>query len=464
MARRIFEKRSRFPVPAAELFAWHERPGAFERLCPPWEKMRLVRRDSGLQPGARTILRVPFVGPFKKTWVAEHTVYEPGVQFQDVQVSGPFASWVHTHRVEPDGSDASHLVDHIEYALPLGWLGRLFGGGKVRRMLEQTFAYRHAVQQHEIGLHATRREQRPWRILVSGASGLVGSALVPFLTTGGHQVLRLTRRPDPAHPDEIGWDDLESAATRERLEGVDAVIHLAGENIAGGRWTAARMERIRTSRVEPTTRLARVLASLERRPQVLLSGSAVGYYGSRGDEALPETSANGEGFLAEVCRAWEEAAEPARQAGIRVVHPRFGVILSPQGGALAKMLPPFRMGVGGRIGNGRQWFAWIALDDVLGALHHCLFEPGIAGPVNCVAPDLVTNRAFTKTLGRVLRRPTILPMPAFAARSAFGKMANETLLASQKALPTRLEETGFRFFLPHLEEALRHLLGTRQLA
>jgi hypothetical protein len=244
-----------------------------------------------------------------------------------------------------------------------------------------------------------------------------------------------------------------------RLEGVDAVVHLAGENIAAGRWTAARKEEIRRSRVEGTRRLSESLARLSRRPKVLVSASAIGFYGNRGDEILKEDSAPGSDFLAQVCRDWEAATDPASRAGIRVVHLRSGVILSPAGGALKKMLLPFKMGAGGRIGSGAQFMSWIAIDDTIGAIHHAIVTEPLQGPMNGVAPTPVRNAEFTRTLGRVLSRPAIAPMPAFAARLAFGEMANALLLASQRVMPTRLQASGYKFRYPELEGALRHLLG-----
>jgi hypothetical protein len=295
-------------------------------------------------------------------------------------------------------------------------------------------------------------------VVVTGSRGLVGSALVPFLATGGHRVTRLVRGM-AAGPDETAWDPSRGLVDASRLDGVDAVVHLAGENIAAGRWTPARKAEIRRSRVDGTRNLCAVLARLPHPPNVFVSASAIGLYGDRGAEILTEESASGTGFLAEVCREWEAATEPASQAGIRVVNLRFGMVLSPTGGALKKMLLPFRLGMGGRIGDGRQFTSWIALDDVIGAIHHALCEESVRGPVNAVAPEPVSNAEFTRTLARVLRRPTLLPVPAFAARLAFGEMADALLLAGARVLPTRLQASGYRFRFPDLESALRHLLG-----
>ncbi len=296
------------------------------------------------------------------------------------------------------------------------------------------------------------------KVLITGSSGLIGSALIPFLVEGGHHVTRLVRaRPKP-DGDEVRWDPEKGEVDRDGFEGLDAVVHLAGENIAGGRWTVGRKAKIRSSRVEGARLLCEALAGLERPPEVLVSASAIGYYGDRGDEVLTEESPPGAGFLAEVCREWEAASGPADRAGMRVVRLRIGIVLSDRGGALAKMLLPFRLGLGGRIGGGGQYMSWIALDDVVGAIHHAMITEALRGPVNAVGPSPVVNLEFTKTLGRVIRRPTIFPLPAFAARLALGEMADALLLASTRVEPARLVGAGYVFRHPELEAALRHLL------
>lgn len=256
----------------------------------------------------------------------------------------------------------------------------------------------------------------------------------------------------------VAWDPAAGRLDGAALDGLDAVVHLAGEDISRGAWTAAKKARIRQSRVEGTALLARTLASLDRPPAVLACASAVGYYGDRGDEALTEESPPGTGFLASVCRDWEAAASPAVEAGIRVLHLRFGVVLSPAGGALARMLGPFRMGMGGPIGSGRHYVSWIAIDDALGAVVHALSSETLRGPMNVASPGPVTHLEFARTLGRVLGRPTLLAVPAFGLRLLFGEMATEVLLASQRLEPARLLSTGYEFRYPNLEGALRHLL------
>jgi uncharacterized protein (TIGR01777 family) len=293
---------------------------------------------------------------------------------------------------------------------------------------------------------------------VSGASGLVGSALVAFLTTGGHQVRRIVRRR-PAAGDEIFFDPVTGEIEASKLEGCDAVVHLAGENIAAGRWTPEKKQRIRDSRVRGTRRLAETLAGLNLPPRVLVNASAIGFYGDRGEERLDEESGPGQGFLPDVCREWEEATEPARRAGLRVVRLRIGVVLSAAAGALQKMLLPFRLGLGGPVGRGRQFMSWICLDDLVGAIHFVLVRDEVQGAVNGVAPTPVRNAEFARSLGSVLRRPALLPTPPVALRAALGEMADELLLAGNRIYPSRLEQAGYRFEHPDLESALRFELG-----
>lgn len=306
-------------------------------------------------------------------------------------------------------------------------------------------------------MNASAPEAAPLRVAVTGSTGLIGSALTRALEAEGHRVVRVVRsRPAPGSGD-VAWDPARGEIDAAGLEGLDAVVHLAGENV-GKPWTEAQKARIRDSRQQGTRTLARALAGLREPPRVLVSASATGYYGDRGDEVLDESAGPGSGFLAEVCRTWEAEAQPARDAGIRVVHPRIGVVLSSRGGALERMLLPFRMGVGGRIGSGKQWMSWVELDDVVEAVRFAMRHEELEGAVNLVA-EPVTNEEFTKALGRVLGRPTVLHVPEFALRLAMGEMAEETVLSSQRAVPERLKRAGFRFRYPEIEGALRAVLG-----
>jgi uncharacterized protein (TIGR01777 family) len=453
-----FARDSRIDAPAAEVFAWHGRSGAFERLVPPWERIRVLERAGGNADGARLVMEIR-KGPARFRWEAIHRDHQEGLQFVDEQVRGPFAEWVHTHRFLPDGTDASTLSDHLTYRLPFGALGGLAGGAMVRDTLDRLFTHRHATTRNDLARHRRFQSWGPQRIAITGASGLIGRSLAAFLTAGGHRVDALVRRAPRPGSTEIRWDPAAGVLDGGALEGVDVVIHLGAESIAGKRWTPAQKDALLRDRARSTDLLSRTLAGLKHPPRAFLSASAVGYYGDRGDETLTEASASGVGELPEICRAWEAATEPARQAGIRVANLRFGVVLAAGGGALAKLLPPFRLGAGGPFGSGRQWMSWIALDDVVGAVHHLLFSE-LEGPANLVSPQPVTNLELARTLGRVLKRPALLPAPTPALRLMLGReMADELLLGGARVLPCRLESDGFPFLHPDLEGALRSELG-----
>lgn len=301
-------------------------------------------------------------------------------------------------------------------------------------------------------------EGRARSVAITGASGMIGAALARALAAGGLRVLRIGRRPGAGS--DLLWDPAAGRIDAASLEGVDAVVHLAGESIASGRWTRERKLRIRESRTQGTTLLARALAALDRKPQVLVSVSAVGIYGDRGDELLTDTSAPGTGFLPDVARAWEASADPAREAGIRVAHPRFAAVLSRSGGVLGRLLLPFRLGLGGPIGRGAQWMPLVSLDDAIGAIRHLIDSPGLSGPFNVSLPAPVTNREFSAALGRALHRPAILPVPPAALRLAYGALADELLIASAKVVPLGLEAAGYRFQHPDIDSALQAALLT----
>jgi uncharacterized protein (TIGR01777 family) len=452
-----FEARTEVGVSAGELFRWHARPGALERLVPPWQRVAIVAAKGGIAAGARVVLRLG-TPPFAMRWVAVHREYEEGRRFVDAQESGPFARWVHEHRFEDASPGRSLLIDRVDYALPLGPIGSAFGGTIALRMIERMFAYRHAVTRSDLERHAPFSGTPPLKIAITGGSGLLGSALAAFLTTGGHEVLRFVRGR-PAGSGEIAWDPATGGIEREKLEGLDAVVHLAGENIAASRWTRKRKAEILESRTRGTQLIAQTLASLTSKPKAFLCASAVGYYGDRGDERLDETSQTGSGFLATVVRDWEAATEPAEAAGIRTVRMRFGVILTPKGGALAKMLLPFKLGAGGPIGGGRQGFSWIALDDAIYAIHHLIRDDAVRGAVNVVSPHPVSQREFAGALGRALHRPAALPLPPFAVKALFGQMGEEAVLGGQFVAPTALERSGFSWSAARLRDALALGLG-----
>jgi uncharacterized protein (TIGR01777 family) len=437
------------------VFAWHERPGALERLTPPWARVEVEHHDGGIRDGARVVLRIHH-GPASFHWELRHKDFVEGRQFRDEQVSGPLKSWVHTHAFEPSGDGGTRATDEIDFEAPLGLP---VGPGFVRNELDRLFAFRYRRLQTDLDRHAAYADRSRLTVAITGASGMVGTNLRHFLTTGGHRVLALVRRRDQVSEHAIHWNPDTGEIDAEGLAGADAVVHLAGASIAGGRWTDVRKRRIMESRKKATELLCRTLAEMRAGPRVLVSASAVGFYGNRGDERLDESAKPGDGFLAEVVKAWEAATLPAERAGIRVVRLRTGVVISPEGGALGQMLLPFKLGVGGRLGSGRQYFSWIDMDDLVGVIHHALHEGSLRGAVNATAPHPVTNAAFTDALGRVLGRPTVLPVPSLAVKAAFGQLGEEALLWGQRVIPARLQGAGFDFAYEGVEDSLRFQLG-----
>ncbi len=367
--------------------------------------------------------------------------------------------WDHTRSSGTQGSARCLLAYEMQQRLLFGRVGALNGDAAPWRMLTPVFTYRPHQTRNDLMRHQAFGDRGPQRVVVTGGSGLIGRRLAALLISGGHRVDPLVRRRPRPGTTEIEWDPARAEIDAAALEGADAAIHLAGENIGAGRWTPARKQAILKSRVDGTRLLSEALASLKSPPRVLISASATGYYGDRGDEILNEESEPGTGFLAEVCQQWEAATDAARRAGIRVIRLRIGVVLAAEGGALAAMLTPFKLGVGGVIASGRQFMSWIALDDLVAGIHHLIFAEDVSGPVNAVAPNPVTNADFTTAIGRVLRRPTLLRLPAFGIRLMLGEMAKPLLLEGARVMPAKLEASSFRFLYPDLESALRHELG-----
>lgn len=456
----VYLRNSIMPAPVAVLSDWHFRAGALDRLIPPWMPVRLEQRPAAIAEGAVTRVRVG-LGGMRFGMTARHHDVMPGAGFTDSQVEGPFAHWEHRHSFLPHaGGDPAQSVleDRVEYALPGGKLGHLALAGVMAMRLDRAFTWRHQRIRHDLHHHAPFVGEH-LRVAISGTTGLVGNALLHFLTTAGHDVRRIVRgEPDHARGD-VRWDARANVFDARALEGLDAVVHLAGANIAGRRWTNEYKRLIRDSRVDGLRALAGTLAKLHQPPRVLICASAVGFYGARDpDEVLTEESAPGEGFLPETCLEYEAAAAPAAAAGIRVVHLRIGLVLSMAGGGLPKLYRPFSLGMGGPVGNGRQMISWIALDDLLGVIRTALSRP-IAGAVNAATPNPVSNAQLTAALGRVLRRPAFMPLPAPVVRALFGQMGQALLLDGARMMPARLQELGFRWTLPRLEEALAFELG-----
>ena len=415
--------------------------------------MALLERTGTIRDGDRATFRVG-VGPFGFRGTVEYEGYTPLQEFGNRHVGGPHRSLRHRHLFRSTGEASCELTEriHCEPRLIMATLGRAW----LRRTMERTLEFHQERVRRDLERHAAGPAE-PLRVLVTGASGLIGGALTAFLESGGHYVVRLVRRL-PESGREIAWNPASGQIDAAALEGFDAVIHLAGENIGAGRWTAARRRRIRSSRVASTELLCGALAGLKRPPAVLVSASAVGYYGDV-EDTVDESAPAGDGFLAEVTAAWEQAADPARAAGIRVAHARLGPVLSRKAGMLKRLLPVFRAGAGGVVGSGRQPISWIGLDDAIGALHFLMSSDQAEGAFNVAAPRPATNREFTQALASVLRRPAFAPVPAPAIRALFGEMGDQLILKGQSVVPARLAELGSRWLEPTLDGALRWELG-----
>jgi uncharacterized protein (TIGR01777 family) len=436
-----YEHRCVVDSPIEAVFAWHARPGALERLTPPWQPVKVSREAASLRDGT-AVLALP--GGIKWTAVHQPGEYDEPSRFVDVLTTPVLASaipWRHVHDFADLGEGRTEVTDRVETRVP-------------DRFLQQVFAYRCRQLTGDLRSHRQPAAHRagPMTVAVTGSSGLVGSALTAFLTTGGHKVIRLVRNPT-SQPDSRVWDPANPAP--DILDGVDALIHLAGASVAG-RFTESHKAAVRASRVEPTRSLARLTGA-----RTFVTASAVGIYGpDRGEEELTESSARGSGFLADLVADWEAAAEPARQSGARVVHVRTGIVQSPRGGLLRLLRPIFEAGVGGPLGSGQQWMSWIGIDDLLDIYLRGLVDASIEGPINAVSPNPVRNRDYTATLARVLRRPAVIPVPPLAPRLLLGpEGVEEFVLANQRVLPSRLVDLGHELRYPGLEEALRHGLG-----
>lgn len=380
-----------------------------------------------------------------------HGEYRKGELFCDSQEKGPFRSWKHEHRFR-DHPSGSVLEDFIQYQVPGGMLGRQLGGRGVRKRIERMFAYRHAITHHDLSMANTEKKT----FLITGISGLIGSAVSAYLQAQGHTVRGLSRNPQG--DSQTHWDPEKGILDKADLEGTDIVLHLAGESI-DQRWTSEAMSRIRKSRKISTRLLADRLASLEQPPDLFFSASGINYYGDRVEGKVDENSEAGNSFLAEVCQEWEAATQPAEDAGIRVIHLRTGVVLDPRGGILDRLLPLFKKGLGGKVGSGKQRVSWILLEDYIGILEFLRNHTEIEGPVNVVTPEAVTNEELVKALGKVLGKPTAIPVPAFAVKAALGRMGKALALGDLAVHPQILEAHGYSFQYPEIESALAFILG-----
>ncbi|WP_300675052.1 TIGR01777 family oxidoreductase [Desulfoluna sp.] len=451
-----FMKQVRLNCSPQEAFDWHRGDGVVQRLTPPWVAYEHLVRRGGLDVGATTSLTLK-AGPLPVRWRSVHTACVEAERFTDTMVEGPFGFFEHSHLFEEDKGGCL-LSDSLRYRLPFSPVSERVAGPFVRKTLERMFRYRHLITARDLASRQGASNTPPMTLAVSGASGVIGSALVPWLRSQGHRVLTLVRR-QAAGADEIAWDPARGTLEKEKLQGCDVLIHLAGENIGDGRWTREKRQRIIRSRVDGTTLLAKAASSLEHGPRLFLSASAVGYYGDCHGETVTESSPCGGAFISEVCRRWEEAAERhwTRPDG-RLVTLRIGVVLTPSGGALSRLLPFFKLGLGGTMGHGEQFMSWVSMEDVLGAMAHIMRTPSITGPVNLTAPNPITNRAFTRGLADHVNRFAVASLPSAAITGAFGAMGREVLLEGVNALPEVLQRSGYLFIHPSLAEALSEVL------
>ena len=468
-----FSSSLKLDVPVEKLFSWHENPGAYERLTPSFDPVSVKYRRGGID-GGEVHINLPFV---PLTWVAKHHSYKKNVQFMEDQSSGPFVgplpfwngSWHHEHLFEKDGKNSSILRDEISYDFPMDPFGSLFGGWYTKKRLEQMFAYRRNITKNDLYAQS-KYKGKPLDIAVTGGSGLVGSELIPYLTTAGHKVESVVRRRP--RKDEIGWN-IENG-TISSLEGKDAVVHLAGESInkpIAGKipvpWTKWKRKEILESRVKGTRLIAEHIASLNKKPKVLVCASAIGYYGDCGDKLLSEDAKNGNDYFSEVVREWEAAAKPAIDAGIRVVFLRLAPVMSPLGGALQVLSLPARLGSSPPVAGGKQWWSWVSIDDTIGSIYHSIITESLSGPVNVASPNPVRQGEWAATLakvfwGRLAKLTTLVPVPGFVLKTFLGEFGDVLALSSIKADSSKLIDSGYEFRFEDLEECFRHLLGKRK--
>ena len=454
------------------LFSWHENPGAYERLTPPFEPVAVKYRKGNID-GGEVHIKIPFI---PLIWVAKHHSYKKNVQFMEDQASGPFVgplpfwngSWHHEHLFDKVDENTSVLTDDIAYDFPMDPFGSIFGGWYTTKRLKQMFAYRRHVTKNDLDAQA-KYEGRPLDIAVTGGSGLVGSGLMPYLTTAGHKVENIVRgRPKKG---QLCWNI--NKGTISSLEGKDAVVHLAGEPInkpLGGKipipWTEWKRKEILKSRVEGTRLIAEHLASLNKKPKVLVCASAIGYYGDRGEELLSENAEKGSDYFSHVVSEWEAAAKPAIDAGIRVVFLRLAPVMSPLGGALQVLSLPAMLGSSPPVAGGKQWWSWVSIDDAIGSIYHSIITETLSGAVNVASPNPVRQKEWASTLakvfwGRLGKLTTLIPIPGFVLKTFLGEFGDVLALSSIKADSSKLIDSGYKFRFNNLEDCFRHLLGKR---
>ncbi|HEX6672169.1 MAG TPA: TIGR01777 family oxidoreductase [Nitrososphaeraceae archaeon] len=464
----IFVRRSLIPCNINTLFDYHTRNGALERLVPPWSGLEIIDHTGGINNDDNSIFRIK-LGPITFKWVAKHFGYIHNLQFQDKMIKGPFKKWIHTHSFIPQDQNQCIIEDKIDYMPRFGKIGSKIIQKRIQNYLNQLFIYRERILVNDTILEKMTREKGK-NILITGSHGLIGSSLIPLLTNiGGHKITRLVRKinnnntyssPTTNKEDKksIFWYPEYDKLDHNELEGFDIIIHLAGENIFG-RWTDIKKQRIFNSRVGSTKLLAKSLTKLSNPPSLLICASAIGYYGDRPNEYITEDSIPGKGFLSEVCQKWEKATQDVTEIGIRVVNTRFGVVLTPKGGILQKLLSPFKLGLGITIGNKDQYISWVSIEDVIKSIFYSISNTSIKGPVNVVSPKPITNLEFSDTLKKIFNPKLSMSINQNIPKLIFGEMSKEVLSTNTYVIPKRLISTGYKFFNSELEDSLRFLLG-----
>lgn len=463
-----FEASSTFPCERATLFDYHRAHGAIDRLIPPWERVTVLASQDSLEVGSKVVLENTLFG-IRQTWQASHVELDPGRLFVDRIEQGPFRSWLHRHEFEDISHNKSRLTDRIAFELPLAPASNI-ALGWVQQQLHAMFRYRHRITADDIAAQIRLMpffplSARP-RIAITGSSGLIGQRTLELASVLGMDVIRIVRSQTLARrqrdPENVrsAQLDLRSAQDRHALEGLDAVIHLGGAGIGDRRWSARVKQSLRDSRVQSTQRMVDFFKQLDRPPKALVSASGIGIFGDRGEEICREDSKPGlsDDFLVSVAKDWEAASQEFGMLG-RVAIARLGVVLHPRAGALPKLLTPTRLGVGGPIGSGRQYWPWVHVDDAANILLHLAFHPTCSGPFHVVSPEMSTNRQFTQSLAEILHRPAFLPAPAWAMKLLLGEMAGPLLLSSTKATTERLLASGYQFRFSNLSSAFANLLG-----
>lgn len=454
-----FQFRSLVNHPSNEVFEWHLRPRKLERINPPWETMKILESEGRPdQEGSQIKISVRLFGLFKVSVAMAYHNCVPGERFAVSAEDGLLKNYQYETVITPQSAHTSEVTDRFQFTLSLPSFLKSILDRQFKKRIHRILKYKHDMMDHDLAMLEKYRFEKPLKILISGSSGLIGKNLGYFLEFMGHDVWHLSRKGDDEEK-TLYWNPKTGECDPRSFEGFDCVIHLAGENISKGRWTKRKKERVLKSRSKGTARLVEILKGLSKPPKAFIAASAVGYYGNRGSEVVDEHSGPGKGlFITEVCQQWERATKELSEKGVRVINTRFGMVLSSEGGALKKMLTPFKWGVGGRVGKGQQYVSWIAIDDVVGAIYHVMMTPKIEGPVNVVSPNPVPNNILAKKLSKRLNRWLGPPLPEFLVHLFFGQKGEELLLTSTRVEPARLSETGYHFQYPKLSLALEHVI------